>query len=84
MYFWRLQVCTNIVVAVFSKDLLHWPLQEGFKEGQYWDTALPYHYIRTQDHPEGTILIVGGEDHHTGIKPDEYEVLHSSCLAATV
>ncbi len=46
-------------------------MQEGFKEGQYWDTAMPYHYVRR----EGNILVVGGEDHHTGVKPKEYEVL---------
>ncbi len=49
-------------------------LQDGFKEAQYWDTATPYHYIRHEEHPSGNILIIGGEDHHTGIKPDEYEV----------
>ncbi|EIE23568.1 DAO-domain-containing protein [Coccomyxa subellipsoidea C-169] len=43
--------------------------EEGFKEGQYWDTAMPYHYVRR----EGNILVVGGEDHHTGVKPKEYE-----------
>jgi glycine/D-amino acid oxidase-like deaminating enzyme/nitrite reductase/ring-hydroxylating ferredoxin subunit len=36
----------------------------------YWDTADPYHYVRLQRVGEGAeqrdILIVGGEDHHTG------------------
>lgn len=36
----------------------------------YWDTADPYHYIRLQRVGEGEeardVLIVGGEDHHTG------------------
>jgi len=50
-------------------------LQEGWKEGQYWDTAEAYHYVRAVKHDqEGLVLIVGGEDHNTGIKPDEYEV----------
>ena len=50
-------------------------LQEGWKEGQYWDTAEPYHYVRAvKQDQEGLVLIVGGEDHNTGIKPDEYEV----------
>lgn len=54
---------------------VHLAHQEGFKGGQYWDTAEPYHYVRTEDHPEhGLVLIVGGEDHQTGIKPSEYEV----------
>ncbi len=34
----------------------------------FWDTGDPYHYIRLQPDPDGEhdILIVGGEDHHTG------------------
>ena len=34
--------------------------------GLYFDTADPYHYIRTQDTPDGEVLIVGGNDHKTG------------------
>ena len=50
-------------------------LQDGWKEGQYWDTADPYHYVRAAKHEDkGLVLIVGGEDHNTGIKPSEYEV----------
>ena len=33
----------------------------------YWDTADPYHYVRTQRMEDGQeLLIVGGEDHKTG------------------
>jgi glycine/D-amino acid oxidase-like deaminating enzyme/nitrite reductase/ring-hydroxylating ferredoxin subunit len=33
----------------------------------YWDTGDPYHYVRLQELPDGrTMLIVGGEDHHSG------------------
>ena len=33
----------------------------------YWDTADPYHYVRTQRTEDGQeLLIVGGEDHKTG------------------
>ncbi len=38
-------------------------------KGLYWDTADPYHYIRTQKHlsdPNLDWLVVGGEDHRTG------------------
>ncbi|HXG57856.1 MAG TPA: FAD-dependent oxidoreductase [Thermoanaerobaculia bacterium] len=35
-------------------------------EGLFWDTADPYHYIRTQETSEGTFLIAGGEDHKVG------------------
>jgi glycine/D-amino acid oxidase-like deaminating enzyme/nitrite reductase/ring-hydroxylating ferredoxin subunit len=35
--------------------------------GLYWDTADPYHYVRLQPHDDARdLLIVGGEDHHTG------------------
>ena len=60
--------------------------QDKVKAVQYWDTASPYHYVKTEDHPEhGLILIVGGEDHPTGIKPDQYEVgghQQASCTRA--
>jgi glycine/D-amino acid oxidase-like deaminating enzyme/nitrite reductase/ring-hydroxylating ferredoxin subunit len=32
----------------------------------YWDTDDPYHYVRLQHGDEHDVLIVGGEDHHTG------------------
>jgi glycine/D-amino acid oxidase-like deaminating enzyme/nitrite reductase/ring-hydroxylating ferredoxin subunit len=35
--------------------------------GLYWDTDEPYHYVRLQPHDDARdLLIVGGEDHHTG------------------
>jgi glycine/D-amino acid oxidase-like deaminating enzyme/nitrite reductase/ring-hydroxylating ferredoxin subunit len=38
----------------------------------YWDTADPFHYVRTQPDVGGRhqLLIVGGEDHHTGQADD--------------
>jgi glycine/D-amino acid oxidase-like deaminating enzyme/nitrite reductase/ring-hydroxylating ferredoxin subunit len=35
----------------------------------YWDTADPYHYVRLQ----GTVLVVGGEDHKTGQEDDGHD-----------
>lgn len=35
-----------------------------------WDTADPYHYIRTQPETDHDVLIVGGEDHRTGQEND--------------
>lgn len=32
----------------------------------YWDTADPYHYVRTWREGDHTLLLVGGEDHKTG------------------
>jgi glycine/D-amino acid oxidase-like deaminating enzyme/nitrite reductase/ring-hydroxylating ferredoxin subunit len=36
----------------------------------YWDTLDPYHYVRLQEGAEGECLIVGGEDHRTGLAQD--------------
>lgn len=41
--------------------------------GLYWDTADPYHYVRTTSGPAGRIAIVGGEDHKTGQADDTEE-----------
>lgn len=38
--------------------------------GLFWDTADPYHYLRTWEGPEGTVVIVGGEDHRVGAVVD--------------
>lgn len=46
--------------------------------GLFWDMADPYHYIRWQD----DLLIVGGEDHKTGIETDtlaRYAKLEEYC-----
>ena len=62
------------------KHVFAFPAQDGFKDAQYWDTDEPYHYVRMEQHGEkGPVLLVGGENHKTGIKPDQYEVrgLHS-------
>ena len=54
-------------------------VQDGWKEGQYWDTAKPFHYVRAVKHDDkGMVLLVGGEDHNTGIKPKDYEVRMSN------
>lgn len=45
-------------------------------KGLFWDTAEPYHYVRTQpieDDLEHELLIVGGEDHKTGQADDAVE-----------
>ncbi|CAL5220892.1 g2983 [Coccomyxa viridis] len=47
--------------------------EDGWKEGQYWDTAKPFHYVRAVKDDKGLVLLVGGEDHNTGIKPKDYE-----------
>lgn len=32
----------------------------------WWDTLEPYHYVRLVEFDDHDVLIVGGEDHHTG------------------
>jgi glycine/D-amino acid oxidase-like deaminating enzyme/nitrite reductase/ring-hydroxylating ferredoxin subunit len=38
-----------------------------------WDTAQPYHYIRSQRDADGIRIIVGGEDHKTGQEADTHQ-----------
>jgi glycine/D-amino acid oxidase-like deaminating enzyme/nitrite reductase/ring-hydroxylating ferredoxin subunit len=43
--------------------------------GLFWDSANPYHYIRTQGMGGHTFLIVGGEDHRVGEEDDTTQAL---------
>ncbi len=36
----------------------------------FWDTQDPYHYVRLQPRQEDDLLIVGGEDHKSGVVAD--------------
>lgn len=45
--------------------------------GLYWDTAEPYHYVRTADGEGSSWLLVGGEDHKTGTESKTQEHLKS-------
>jgi glycine/D-amino acid oxidase-like deaminating enzyme/nitrite reductase/ring-hydroxylating ferredoxin subunit len=38
--------------------------------GLFWDTADPYHYIRSADIDGTSYLVVGGEDHKVGVSDD--------------
>jgi glycine/D-amino acid oxidase-like deaminating enzyme len=38
--------------------------------GLYYDSADPYHYVRTQETTKGTFLLAGGEDHVVGQDED--------------
>jgi Rieske Fe-S protein len=42
----------------------------AFPDGLFWDTDDPYHYTRRQEIDGRSYLIVGGEDHRTGMKSD--------------
>jgi glycine/D-amino acid oxidase-like deaminating enzyme/nitrite reductase/ring-hydroxylating ferredoxin subunit len=48
-------------------------------EGLFWDLADPYHYLRRARSNDGSVLVVGGEDHKTGRSrngDDHFERLH--------
>lgn len=45
----------------------------AFKRASYWDTASPYHYVRSEEVDGYEVLVVGGEDHKTGQDPADYE-----------
>lgn len=43
------------------------------QRAQWWDTLSPYHYARIESKPDFDVLILGGEDHPSGLlQPDEY------------
>jgi len=42
-------------------------------EGSYWDTGLPYYYLRVERRRGFDRAIFGGEDHKTGQEPDTAE-----------
>jgi glycine/D-amino acid oxidase-like deaminating enzyme/nitrite reductase/ring-hydroxylating ferredoxin subunit len=44
--------------------------------GLYWDTADPYHYIRSHRFGDATYLLVGGEDHKVGEGGDTTTPFH--------
>lgn len=51
---------------------IEFEIEEEQKASLLWDTADPYHYIRMH----GKSLIVGGEDHRTGMGPDGNPFMH--------
>ncbi|WP_373047465.1 FAD-dependent oxidoreductase [Vulgatibacter sp.] len=44
--------------------------------GLFWDTADPYHYIRTWEAADGPVVIVGGADHRVGAVEDTESRYH--------
>lgn len=44
--------------------------KDSIEKALFWDTADPYRYVRTQPENDYDVLIVGGEDHHTGQADD--------------
>jgi glycine/D-amino acid oxidase-like deaminating enzyme/nitrite reductase/ring-hydroxylating ferredoxin subunit len=70
----------NDRVAIHSKQAPYRTYAMAFtiprgamKDGLYWDTLDPYHYVRLQPGPGSTdYLIVGGADHKTGEADDAW------------
>ncbi|KAL3690568.1 hypothetical protein R1sor_016877 [Riccia sorocarpa] len=44
-----------------------------YTRASWWDTGKPYHYVRLVEQGDHDVLLVGGEDHHSGIYPSEYD-----------
>jgi glycine/D-amino acid oxidase-like deaminating enzyme/nitrite reductase/ring-hydroxylating ferredoxin subunit len=57
-------------LAHYRSYVLACRIEGPVPDGLFWDDEDPYHYIRPQERSEGTLLIVGGEDHKTGQEDD--------------
>jgi glycine/D-amino acid oxidase-like deaminating enzyme/nitrite reductase/ring-hydroxylating ferredoxin subunit len=70
----------NDMVAIHAKQAPYRTYAMAFTiprgtmpDGLYWDTLVPYHYVRLQPGPASTdYLIVGGADHKTGEADDAW------------
>jgi glycine/D-amino acid oxidase-like deaminating enzyme/nitrite reductase/ring-hydroxylating ferredoxin subunit len=49
---------------------------ENYPEGLFWDTAEPYHYIRSYTDEHGPLILVGGADHKTGDEEASKQSFH--------
>lgn len=57
-------------MAPYRSYALAVKLEKPLLPGLYYDTADPYHYVRSYASPEGELAIIGGEDHKVGQEPD--------------
>lgn len=65
-------------IASYRTYALALRLRTAFPDALFWDMDSPYHYVRKQESPLGSFVIVGGEDHKTGQREDSaasYEAL---------
>jgi Rieske Fe-S protein len=60
------QVVLQTKVAQYRSYVVSGPVKQPFR-GLFWDTDDPYHYTRSYTSNGSSELIVGGEDHKTGI-----------------
>lgn len=67
----------NDLMAIHTKQapyrtyVLAVPVPKGsVSDALFWDTEDPYHYVRLQPRDQDDLLIVGGEDHKSGMQSD--------------
>jgi glycine/D-amino acid oxidase-like deaminating enzyme/nitrite reductase/ring-hydroxylating ferredoxin subunit len=58
-------------VAAWTSYVVAARLERPLAHALFWDCDDPYHYVRTVD-DTGTLVLVGGEDHHTGSEVDPH------------
>lgn len=76
----------HTAVAPYRSYVLAAKIKGPYPDGLFWDTAHPYHYIRTfrsSQSDEDTYLIVGGKDHKTA-HPHQKESQHYESLVQYV
>lgn len=58
-------------LALFTSYVIAGRVARGVvPDALWWDTSLPYHYLRVDPHPDYDLVIFGGEDHKTGQEGD--------------
>lgn len=62
-------ILLNTRIAQNRSYVVSGPVEQA-PHGLFWDTASPYHYVRSYRAGGRTELIVGGEDHRTGKESD--------------
>ena len=71
------RVLLHTKIAAYRSYAIAADVPPAFPTGLFWDTDDPYHYTRKQLVNGRTYLIVGGEDHRTGMKTDTDDVLRA-------
>eukprot|EP00898_Chlorokybus_atmophyticus_P005908 jgi/Chlat1/6318/Chrsp44S09058 len=46
--------------------------KEAYKPACWWDTDVPYHYVRLEPFDDYDVLVVGGSDHQVGLGSKDY------------
>jgi glycine/D-amino acid oxidase-like deaminating enzyme/nitrite reductase/ring-hydroxylating ferredoxin subunit len=67
------RVLLHTKIAAYRSYALAAEIPPAFPTALFWDTDDPYHYTRKHEANGRMYLIVGGEDHRTGMKTDTEE-----------